>query len=245
MPASTGSIASGGCSTAAVASPDPGAVPDALIRWRNTARLIPSRFPVAGLFDRVAAPADLEAVFELEGWTNDRISEELGLLRRLPREEWVTGKPMASVIMAAFCHPASGGGRFSGEDRGAWYSARSIETAIAESVYHRTREIAEVGGYETRMQLRVYLADFAARFHDLRTMRGTAAFYDPDSYGTSQPFARALLESGSHGIAFRSVRHPGGECLACFRPRLVTNVRVGGHYEFQWQGRPEPVVRRL
>jgi hypothetical protein len=220
-------------------------VPEALIRWRGAARLVPSRFPVAGLFDRVAAPADLEVVFELEAWTNDRISAEVGLLHRIPRAEWVVGKPMASVIMAAFCHPAVGGGRFSEEDRGAWYAARFLETAVAESVYHRTREIGEVGGYETRMQLRVYLADFSARFRDVRSLRGASALYASDDYSASQRFARGLLGAGSNGVVYRSVRHTGGECLACFRPRLVTNVRVGGHYEFRWEGRPEPVVRRL
>ena len=35
--------------------------------------------------------------------------------------------------MAAFCHPREGGSRFSSGDRGAWYAARAIETAIAES----------------------------------------------------------------------------------------------------------------
>jgi len=220
-------------------------VPEALIRWRGAARLIPSRFPVAGLFDRVAAPDDLEAVFELEGWTNDRISTEAGLLHVIPKDEWVVGRPMASVIMAAYCHPRVGGARFSGDDRGAWYAARTIATALAESIYHRSREIGEVGGYETRMQLRLYLADFSGRFHDVRTMRGGSSFHDPNEYIASQRLGRSLLDVGSSGIVYRSVRHPGGECLACFRPRLVKNVRVGGHYEFRWEGRPDPVVRKL
>lgn len=221
------------------------ALPEALVRWRAAARLVPSRFPVAGLFDRVAAPADLDAIFELEGWTNDRISNEIGLLHALPRDEWVIGKPMASVVMAAYCHPRAGGARFSGDDRGAWYAARSIDTAIVESVFHRSREIAEVGGYDTRMQLRVYLADFSTQLHDLRTVRGVSAVYDPDDYSASQRLARRLLQAGSNGVVYRSVRHAGGECLACFRPALVKNVRVGGHYEFRWEGRPEPAVRKL
>ena len=220
-------------------------MPAALIRWRGAARLIPSRFPSAGLFDRVADIKDLDAIFELEGWSNDRISAELGLLHTLPRDEWVVGKAMASVIMAAYCHPAIGGARFSGEDRGAWYAARTVDTALAESIFHRTREIGEVGGFETRMQLRVYLADFSSRFHDVRTLRGGTALYHPDDYSASQRLGRDLLESGSNGVIYRSVRHRGGECIACFRPRLVTSVRVGGHYEFRWEGRQEPVVRKL
>jgi hypothetical protein len=216
-----------------------------LVRWKGTARLVPSRFPVAGLLDRVAAAADLEALFELEGWTNDRISGELGIINCVARDEWVVGQPMASVVMAAFCHPRPGGARFSDERRGAWYAARTVETALVESIYQRTREVAEVGSYDTRMQMRVYLADFAAQFHDIRTAAGTAPLYDPDDYTASQRFAREHLQNGSNGVVYRSVRHREGQCLACFRPPLVRNVRVGGHYEFRWEGRPDPVVRKL
>lgn len=217
-----------------------------LVRWTAAPRMIPSRYPVAGLLDRVAAPGDLAAVFELEGWTNDRISNELGLLHTIPESEWITGEPMSTVVMAAYCHPRPGGGRFSAEDRGAWYAARSIETALAESVYHRTAELREVGGYETAVQMRVYLADFRARFHDVRPpSRAWAPLYDPDSYGESQSLARSLLQAGSNGVVYRSVRDPGGECLACFRPALVRNVRAGGHYEFRWEGHPVPLIRKL
>jgi hypothetical protein len=219
---------------------------EALIRWNGAPRLVPSRYPVVGLFDRVAIPEDLSALFELESWTNDRINAELGILHTIPREEWVTGRPMSSVIMAAFCHPRAGGSRFSTEERGAWYAARTLPTALAESIHHRTAELREVGGFETRVEMRVYVADFRAKFHDIRTADGPArALYDPDDYSVSQAFGRRLLADGSNGIVYRSVRDSSGECIACFRPSLVRNVRVGGHYEFRWEGSPEPVVRRI
>ena len=220
--------------------------PDVALRWPRACRLIATRYPSVGLFDRVASPEDLEAVLELEAWTNDRISNELGLLHLLPREEWVTGRPMASVIMAAFCHTRAGGGRFSTERRGAWYCSRTVATAIAESVYHRTRELAEVGQFETRMQLRLYHADFNARFHDIRARTAAQApLYHPDDYAASQQLAEALLDAGSNGVVYRSVRHEDGECLACFRPGLVQNVKVAAHYEFRWNGSPTPRVIRL
>jgi hypothetical protein len=228
------------------------AVAQTFIRWRAAVRLVASRYPTAGLFDRIAKPADIDSLIELEGWTNDRIMGELGILHAVPRNEWVTGRPMDSVIMAAFCHPHPGGGRFNGEERGAWYAAHTLETALAESIYHRSQELQEVGGFETRVQMRVYLADFSARFHDVRAPapggRRRAfwnALYDSTNYRTSQQLGRQLLESGSNGIIYRSVRHTSGECLACFRPRLIRNVRAGGHYEYRWEGSLEPIVRRL
>lgn len=215
------------------------------IAWRDTNRLIPSRYPTVGPFDRVASATDLPALFELEGWTNDRISTELGILSTVPQSEWVTG-PMASVVMAAFCHPRPGGGRFSGPERGAWYTGRSLSTALAESIFHRAQELEEVGGFETRVEMRLYLADFRGSFHDVRPRADAfASLYDPDHYDTSQEFGDRLRIDGSNGILYRSVRDPRGQCLVCFRPRLVRNVRVGGHFEYRWEGSPTPVVRRL
>lgn len=40
---------------------------------RPAYRLIPSQFPPIGLFDAVATAADLAAVMDLVGWTNDRL----------------------------------------------------------------------------------------------------------------------------------------------------------------------------
>ena len=220
--------------------------PVSRVRWTRTSRLVPSRYPSVGILDRIAAPGDLDAIIELEAWTNDRVSTELGILHTLPREEWVVGTPMASVVMATFCHPQAGGARFSSGERGAWYAGRSIDTALRESIHHRTLELEEVGHFETRMQLRLYLADFSGMFHDLRGLQKEfKGAYARDSYAASQRLARQLLDEGSNGIVFDSVRHEGGECIACFRPPLVRNVRVAAHYEYAWEGTREPRVRRL
>ncbi|MBN9331993.1 RES family NAD+ phosphorylase, partial [Devosia sp.] len=101
-------------------------------------RLIPSQFPPIGLFDTVSRAADLEAVMELAGWTNDRLVAER--IKRLPQDEWAFGRPNSSIVMAAFLHAAPGGGRFSGPDLGAWYAAVSVETGLAEVAHHLRRE---------------------------------------------------------------------------------------------------------
>jgi len=216
------------------------------IRWPGTSRLIPTRYPSTGLFDRVATPADLEAIFELDAWTNDRLNQEIGLLGTIPRDEWVYGRPMASVVMAAFCHPGPGGARFSDSRRGAWYAGRTLSTALAESIYRRTAELREIGHFDTRMQMRLYHADFSGLFHDVRAWeRAWTPLYDPADYARSQELGRELLDAGSNGIVYRAVRHEGGECIACFRPRLVLNVRVAAHYEYRWEGTANPRVIRL
>lgn len=212
----------------------------------DTCRLVPSLFPTTGILDTVASPEDLPFIFELEDWTNDRISGELGILHRIPTEEWVTGRPMASVVMAAFCHPRPGGGRFNGPRRGAWYAGTSLDTAHAEVVYHRTAELAEIGVFETRVQMRLYLADFDAPFHDVRAdLPENRPFHDASSYTASQALGRELLDSGSNGVLYRCVRRQDGECIACFRPALVANVRPDAHFEYRWEGTRTPGIWRL
>ena len=215
-------------------------------RFVNTSRLVPSRYPSVGILDMIASPDDLNAVIELESWTNDRISTELGILHRLPPDEWVIGKPMSSVIMAAYCHPRAGGGRFNGSDRGAWYACRNIKTAHAEVIFHRTADLAEIGVFDTFVQVRAYMADFHSAFHDLREHRPEfEPLYDPRSYTASQAFARSVFDQGSNGVSYRSVRDPGGECIACFRPPLVKTVRQGPHFEYRWTGSRVPQIRKL
>lgn len=208
--------------------------PQTAVRWAKSCRLVPSRYPTVGVFDRVASPDDLPELFELEGWTNDRLSAQAGLLHLLPRDEWVVG-PMSSVVMAAFCHPAQGG-RFNDSERGAWYASRTLDTALAESTHRRGRELEEIGVADARMEMRLYYAGFDAGFHDVRgAARAWDAVHHPDDVSAAQRLARMLLDAGSNGIVYRSVRHAGGECLACFRPKLVKNVQIGGHFEYRWR----------
>ncbi|HTN96442.1 MAG TPA: RES family NAD+ phosphorylase, partial [Nordella sp.] len=101
-------------------------------------RLIPSRFPPAGPFDTVVTAADLDAVMELAGWTNDRLVAERKA--RLPQSEWVFGRANSSIVMAAFLHAPLTGARFNGRDLGAWYASADIRTAAAEVGHHLRRE---------------------------------------------------------------------------------------------------------
>ena len=64
----------------------------------------------------------------------------------------------------------------------------------------------------------------------------------PASYVSSQAFAQRLLDAGSSGIVYPSVRHAGGTCIACFRPALVANVRKHKRYRFTWDGTPTPKI---
>lgn len=214
--------------------------------FRKTHRLIPSRFPPVGILDRVANPDDLDAIFELEGWTNDRINEEFGVLGRIPRSEWVLGMPNASIVMAAFCHPRPEGSRFNDDALGAWYSARELATAHAEALHHRQRELDEVGIKDASLTMREYTAGFKTSFHSLLDdIRDFDRFCDPASYTASQELGTRLRAAGSNGIVYRSVRAPKGTCIVCFRPGFIQNVRQGSHFEYQFSRNGPPRIRHL
>lgn len=215
------------------------------LRLADTHRLIPCRYPPVGVFDDVASADDLAVILELEGWTNDRLTAEYGALHLLPKNEWLTGVPNATVVMAAFCHPHPDGGRFNESSLGAWYAARDLDTAIAETVFHRTKELDEIGLYETYVHMRQYLADFDCDLHDVRPSPTFDACHDPNSYVAGQTLGRTLRAAGANGVIYRSVRYAGGECVACYRPKLVANVRQGTHFEYRWEGRRTPTVRTL
>jgi len=87
-----------------------------------------------------------------------------------------------------------------------------------------------------------YLADFGGMFHDLRDDPHLSDCLAPDSYISSQGLAQQLLEGGSLGVVYASVRRRGGTCLACFRPALAANVRKNKTYRFVWKGQPEPEI---
>lgn len=208
-----------------------------LVRQYDTHRLIPSKYSERGesVLVRVASSdEDLAAIFDLDHATNDRLLAENDLLPGIDTHELIFGIAYYRIVNAAFCHAQPLGSRFNGPDRGAWYAAFDLETAQAEVAFHKAVELAEVGWEEESVTYDAYLADFSGHFHDIRGREEFAACHAPDTYVASQALAEQLLAAGSAGIAFTSVRRPPGDCLACFRPALVTNVRKAATWCFSW-----------
>lgn len=168
--------------------------------------------------------------------TNDRLREEAGDLALVPPEDRVSG-PGTSPIMAAFTHLNPVGDRFTDGSYGVFYAGLTLETAVAETRYHRTRFMEATDEPAQELDMRVYAVDLAAEMHDIRGMRDShPAYYHPGSYAMSQALARDLRKDGSDGIVYQSVRHDGGECAAVFRPRLLSNCRQERHLCYVWDG---------
>ena len=218
------------------------------LRQFDTCRLIPSRF--ADVEDSVLAPlADtpdvLRDLFELDNATNERLRGEYGGLPGIGVDELVFGVPTFRIINAAYTYPRPEGSRFNDGERGAWYCAFEAQTALAEITFHKTVEYMEIDRFDDSVTYQALLADFTSTFHDIRAIEAFADCLDPASYIESQKLAAELLDAGSMGVIYPSVRHAGGTCLACFRPALVGNVRKGQVYRLTWAGSPTPVIESI
>ena len=201
--------------------------------WRAAYRIIPSLYPVAGIFDRVVDANDLEAVLELEAATNPRVLDEAGELAMVRPQDRIAGGG-TTPVMAAFTHTLPS--RFSDGSYGVFYAAHDEVTAIAETAYHRGRFLRDAGLRDEIVQMRVYRAHIDGRFDDLRARSRRASVYDADSYVASQKYARTLyLRDMVDGIVFRSVRREKGECVAVFRPRRVRSCEVFRHLEYRFE----------
>ncbi len=208
------------------------------IRWKPSWRLVPSRFPPVSLFDRVSNTEDMDVIQAIEGLTNDRLREELGALHLVPEKERVYG-PGTTPIMAAFTHLNPEGSRFTDGSYGVYYAAKTIKTAVTETLFQSARFLAATHEPPIEIDMRSYASDIDTRLHDIRSMQGELpATYHPDpaQYGPAQLFANKLRDAGSSGIVYSSVRDPDGECIAVFRPSVLKPVVQGQHYCYVWNG---------
>ena len=225
-----------------------------------THRLIPSKYSESGtVLSRLTGDqAVLDDLMELDGATNERLLGEQGLLPGIGVYELVYGVRYAHIVNAAFTHASPTGGRFNSAARGAWYAAVDRETSVAEVVFHKLLQLEEIDwGDEEVATYDDFLADFTCSMHDLRrpsrpsrpsrhgggaaVATGRFAAYleagpVPGCYAAPQRLAAELLEEQSNGILYPSVRRHGGECIACFRPALVYNVRRGARLELRLRG---------
>jgi RES domain-containing protein len=215
-----------------VAAPDP------------AIRLIPSRYPPIQAFDDVASPDDLEAVMALEGWTNDRLVAQR--LARLPRDEWVHGRPNASIVMAAFLHVALQGGRFNGPELGAWYAAQDFKTAVAEVAHHLRRELWNTNKQVETRQFRAYGARLDGDFEDLRGEQvRQPEIFNPSSHVHSQAYGEKCRAAHGSGIIYDNLRLAGGTNIVAYRPSKILEVRQLDHWRITASLDAAPIAQRL
>ena len=209
------------------------------VQWDKTYRLIPSRYPPIGLFERIADPADWEVIAYIEGLTNDRLRDEIGEITVVPVSERIVGLG-ASPIMAAFTHIGFPS-RFTDGSFGVYYASDCFDGALLEVLHHSSQFLSRTSEPKTHFDLRTYVGQIDSELHDIRG--GWLLAHDPDSYAHSQELARQVRSAKSNGIVFDSVRRPQAENIAVFRPSILaaapgkSHVIQSSHVRVEWDGR--------
>lgn len=195
-------------------------------------RMIPSKFPPIVLFEHLLDPNELDIAYELESLTNSRLRDEAGDISLVPREDRLVG-PGSSPIMAAFTHIGFSS-RFTDGQFGVYYAGLAIETAIRETVYHRERFLSSTQEPACQVVMRQYISQVQQPLLDIRH---DTRLHDPDNYALPQQFARQQRQRQHWGLYYSSIRHPGGECIAVFRPIALSPVLQGSHFAYCWDGK--------
>jgi RES domain-containing protein len=213
-------------------------------------RLIPAKYAGgASVLENLPLPPDTIAdLTELDAATNERKIAERGGNPAIGPGELLYGVPEAHIVNAAFAHPGLAGGRFNDPRRGAWYAAIDLQTSVREVGYHKRRFLRDARINDTlTFEYQDFLADFAGDYHFLDDTEKITCLQPepiPECYAPSQALASSLLFAGSPGIVYPSVRHPGGTCIACFRPALVFHPRRGRAYRITVAAQDEAVKAR-
>src|SRR5690349_15690059 len=132
--------------------PEPRAV---RLRAAKIFRIIPSKFPPINFFERIVAPEQMEAAWHLESLTDARLRDETGDITLVPKADRISG-PGASIVMAAFTHIGNPS-RFSDGSYGVYYAARSLETAVRETAFHRKRFLLATQEAPGEIDMRAYV----------------------------------------------------------------------------------------
>lgn len=207
------------------------------LRWAPSYRVVASRYPTVSVYDRISDAANFAALLEIEALTNPRVREEAGAFRKVRPDDVVTG-PGSTPIMASFAY--SGPSRFCDGSYGVYYAGREEETAVAESRYHTEAFLRATAQPSIDVDKRIYTAVIDGTFDDIRprSMRSKLYAAAPDDYSYAQRYAHRLYDRNRvDGIVYNSVRAPGGQCVASFRPRIISNAHIRKYIQFRWDGR--------
>lgn len=216
---------------------------------RGLVRLIPATYHKApALRGLVDTDDEFALLAEIEGLTSARLLAERGRSPHLdPRElAWRRRNRDLRIygdthVNAAFTYTRTGGNRFNSEERGAWYCAWEVMVSVAEVAWHRTRELHFAGSFHDSARYVELVSDFIGEFDDLTDEPEHPALNPAPEVGyrEGQRLAVRLRREGSRGLIYPSVRAPGGNCLVCFEPGAVQNVRPGASWDLLWEGTPD------
>jgi hypothetical protein len=203
------------------------------LRWQKIYRVVASKHPPINVFENIVSARQMEMAWHLESLTNDRLRDENGSVPLVPAEDRIHA-PGASIVMAVFTHIGRPS-RFSDGSYGVYYAARSLETSVRETAFHRAKFLGATQEPPGEIDMRAYVGRPLKPLLDVRGMKYDA-LHDPNDYSAAQAFAKPLRDAGEWGLVYRSVRHEGGECIGAFKPQAVSIPIAGAALAYVWDG---------
>ena len=214
------------------------------LRWSRSVRIVADgRDPIA-IFESISDPGELDAVLAVRAFTDTHSRDLLARLERIDPRDRLAG-PGSSDATTPFLFYPPEGSRFTDGSFGLYYAARDRPTAIAETIFHRERWLAWTRQGSTEVLMRVLHGAHGVNVVDVRgerTIRPELYARDPDGYAPAQRFGASVRAAGRHGIAYDSVRHAGGQCVALCHPRAVGPVERSERLGYVWSGPERKVV---
>ncbi len=204
------------------------------VSWDTSYRIVAARLPRINIFEEISEPGDLDRVLALEALTNPRLREAAGHLKHVALEDRVVG-PGAAFVMAPFAYPHVG--RFTDGTYGVYYAGRELQTAIAETTYHRSLLWLDTNEMPFVSENRLIEARVQARMEDAKQQTNASELLSPSEYGPSIVFGRRVYERGGDGVIWPSVRDPRGICVGGFRPRPFSSARTTTYLGYRWNGK--------
>ncbi|MBF0491426.1 MAG: RES family NAD+ phosphorylase [Deltaproteobacteria bacterium] len=213
-------------------------IPLSRILWKSSFRIIASRYPTIHPFEKISSPEDWEALFEIEAMTNDRLRHAKQEIKYF-EESKIPEQENRTYILAPFIHLNPLGSRFSDGSWGVYYAAKFIQTAIAETKYHRENFMRATLEKAMNIEMRVITATIKGLFHDIRNPGSTAkTVLDNESYQASQRLAKHLKAKNSDALLYPSVRDlEHRECAAVFNPQRISHCQIDKHLLYHWDGK--------
>lgn len=209
----------------------------------KTYRIISTHFPPISVFESCLDPTELQDAYLLEGLTNDRLQDSIGELLMVAEEDRVSG-PGTTPIMASFTHFGQAS-RFTNGNFGVYYAALDLDTAVEETKFWQARLLKASNEPEMTRDMRVYCSNLLPSVGALVDLRNDDRVHDLDDYGYAQGVAANLRSQREYGIFYRSVRHEGGECVAVFRPTILSPTTQSVNLRYYWDGSKISRVERV
>jgi len=198
-------------------------------------QLIPSRFPIVQVYERLGDTALQDAAKELEARTNPRLVA-IEHLENKPKPGEKSANQYQNWNHAPFAYKDPQGTYFLGPTHGALELATDIKNALAFSLLRREEFLSATDQPAMGLDMRVFSRHITGKFIDLTQLNPKLSKEERWMLG------HELLEGGAAGVLFCRPGFGGHRFLSVFDGSLLPRAVQATHYRFVWDGR---VVRSI